>query len=131
MIPSETRLADARHQAVLARREMMKTLAELEAKLQPAALVDYAWKGVRDRGEELADDAVRVVKERPIAVSGAAAAVALFLARDPIKSVLSRLLRRKDRASDDDRITATVVETHDYELSAPLAADLTAQGVKP
>jgi len=98
----------ARREAEQARKRLMATLAELHQRLKPAALASNAWEGVKDKGGELADDAVQAVKGRPVAVSAALAAFTLFLARAPIKSAVGRLFAgdededdARDRKNDD------------------------------
>ncbi len=85
-------LVQAKRKAERARRRLAATLAELQQRLRPAALASNAWEGVKDKSGELADDAVQAVKDRPVAVSAALAAFALFLARAPIKSAVARLV---------------------------------------
>jgi hypothetical protein len=86
----------ARREAEAARRRLTATVTELQQRLKPATLATNAWEGVKDKSGELADDAVRAVKARPVAVSAVLAAVTLFLARAPIKSAVAGLLSGED-----------------------------------
>ena len=42
------------------------------------------WEGAKDKGAELAEEAVDAVRKRPMVAGGVIAALALFLGRDPI-----------------------------------------------
>jgi hypothetical protein len=90
----------ARRDAEAARRRLAATTAELQQRLKPGTLAGQAWAGVKDKGGELADDAVGAVKARPVAVSAALAAFTLFLARSPIKNAVGRLLDDRDRETE-------------------------------
>jgi hypothetical protein len=85
-------LRQAKREAELARRRLAASAAELQQRLKPGTLASHAWAGVKDKSGDLAEDAVGAVKARPVAVSAALAAFALFLARTPIKAAVSRLL---------------------------------------
>jgi len=88
------RIEQAKRDAEAARGELASTLANLQQRLKPGALANQAWSGVRDKGSELADEAVEVVKARPAAAAGVLAAFALFLARGQIVSAASRVVAR-------------------------------------
>lgn len=89
--PDQERIEAAKLEAERARQRLGTTLATLQQKLKPGALADQAWTGVKDKGSELADGAVGVVKARPAATAGALAALFLFLARRPIVSGAAKL----------------------------------------
>ncbi|HEX8262007.1 MAG TPA: DUF3618 domain-containing protein [Allosphingosinicella sp.] len=82
----------AKQEAERARRRLAATAAELQERLKPGTLASQAWAGVKDKGGDLADDAVEAVKARPVVVSAALAAFTLFLARAPIRSAVGRLI---------------------------------------
>lgn len=98
MSPATASIRDAKRRAEETRRRLMETAGELQQRLKPATLASNAWEGVKDKSGTLADDAVQAVKARPVATSAVLAAFTLFLARAPIKSVVSRLFSRD---SDD------------------------------
>ena len=50
-----------------------------------------AWEKAKIKGADLAEDAVDAVKARPVAAGGVAAAIALFLAREPIKDAAVKI----------------------------------------
>lgn len=119
---SAKQIHDARREADAARQRLLATASELQERLRPGTIASNAWEGVKDRGGELADDAVEAVKERPVAAASVLAAFTLFLARRPIRSAVSRLFSKED---DEDLVT-TRVDTGDshYDLTAPVAVGL-------
>jgi hypothetical protein len=81
----------ARLRAENARAEMIETAQRLQARLSPKTLAHNAWEGAKSKGADLAEDAVDTVKARPYAAGGVVAALALFLAREPIMDLASRI----------------------------------------
>jgi hypothetical protein len=117
---SAPELVRARQDAERARRQLAETAAELQHRLRPGTIANNAWTGVKDRGGEIAEDAVHAVKERPVAVSAALAAFTLFLARAPIKHAVSRLF---SSSADEDLVTTRLDTEHvNYDLTAPVTA---------
>lgn len=97
-------VAAARIEAARRRGEMLGTVHELQARLAPRTLASDAWAKARNKGADIAEDAVDAVKARPAAVGGAAAALGLFLARRPIADAAVKLYdaltsNRRDRRS--------------------------------
>ena len=58
---------------------------------QPKTLAADAWEKAKNKGADLAEDAVDAVKARPVAVGGVVAALAMFLAREPIKDAAVKI----------------------------------------
>jgi hypothetical protein len=77
-------VAVARIQADKARAQLMETARELQERLSPAVLAQNAWEGAKAKGADLAEDAVDAVRSRPAIATGIVAAIALFLAREPL-----------------------------------------------
>jgi hypothetical protein len=85
-------------QILAARREVERTRArvmaaahELQDRLKPGTLARDAWEGAKVKGADLAEDAVDAVKARPYAATGVVAAIAMFLAREPLIDLATRL----------------------------------------
>ena len=100
----------ARIEVARKRGEMLGTVHELQTRLQPRTLASEAWAKARNKGADIAEDAVDAVKSRPVAVSGIAAALGLFLARKPISDAAVKLydaLTSKER----DQSSVEGVET--------------------
>jgi hypothetical protein len=77
-------IAAARIEAERSRARLMTTARELQERLSPATLAKGAWEGAKTKGADLAEDAVDAVRKRPAVASGVVAAIALFLAREPL-----------------------------------------------
>ena len=119
----------AKRNSVTARRRLDSTLAALQHRLQPANLAGEAWDGVKDKSADLADGALEAVRKRPAAVSVALGAVALFLARAPIKRAVTRLVAGEPET--DDGLVVTRIETEDqrFSVAAPVAGTSLTEGV--
>ena len=74
-----------------AREALIDTARKLQTRLQPKTLVREAWESAKIKGADIAEDAVDAVKRRPVATGGIIAAIAMFLAREPIKDGVSRI----------------------------------------
>ena len=114
------RVYEARLKAEATRRQLLATATELQERLRPGTIATHAWEGVKDKSGALADDAVEAVKARPVAAASLLAAFTLFLARQPIRSAVSKLFSKQP---DEDLVTTTL-DTSDgkYDLTAPVAA---------
>ena len=66
------------------RARLMATAQELQDRLSPKTLAKGAWQGAKEKGADLAEDAVDAVTARPLAASGVVAAITMFLAREPL-----------------------------------------------
>ena len=99
-------VAAARIDVARRKGELLETVHELQARLQPRTLASDAWAKARNKGADMAEDAVDVVKARPAAAGGAAAALGLFLAWRPIKAAAVRLYdaltSKQDTKTDAD-----------------------------
>ena len=124
------RIEQARRNAILARSRLDGTMVAVQQRLRPGNLAGEAWDGVKDRSADIADGALTAVRKRPAAVSVAVGAVALFLARDPIRRAVTRLFSDEEEAADDGRIV-TRIETEDakFTASAPIVDASVTEGV--
>ena len=84
-------IAAARIQAERFRANMIATAHELQDRLSPKTLARGAWQGAKEKGADLAEDAVDVVRARPVAATGIVAAITLFLAREPLMDLAGKL----------------------------------------
>lgn len=129
-------LERAQYEVEQAKKRFSSTLATLQYRLKPATLASQAWEGVRDKSSDaadgalhavngIADEAVHAARSRPMAASGIAAAIALFLARAPLWRAASKLFTK-----EDEGIVKTDLANKDanFDLTAPVAAS-TDQGV--
>ena len=81
----------ARIEVARRRGELLETVHELQLRLAPRTLASEAWQKAKNKGADLAEDAVDAVKARPAAVGGVAAALGLFLAREPIRDAAVKI----------------------------------------
>lgn len=79
------RVTEARANVAEAREALIETARELQLRLQPKTLARDAWESAKAKGADMAEEAVDAVKRRPVATGGIIAAIAMFLAREPIK----------------------------------------------
>lgn len=92
------RQADAaRIEVERTRARLMGSAHELQVRLSPKVLARGAWEGAKDKGADLAEDAVDAVRARPLAAGGAVAALTLFLAREPLANLAKRMFRTKKK----------------------------------
>ena len=102
----------ARAEVEIARKRMLDTLGELQQQFAPRALVREAWETAREKGAELAEETVDAVKARPLAATGVVAAIAMFLAREPLMDLAGKLVgsvsnKRKARNSSRAKTRTT------------------------
>ncbi len=109
---SDDRTVDAaRIEVERARARLVASAQGLQDRLNPKTLARGAWEDAKDKGADLAEDAVDAVRARPYAAGGAVAALTLFLARAPIIDFAGRLFGSKKRAPKQRRKTTTKAET--------------------
>ena len=132
-------LERAQYEVEIAKRRFSSTLGALQYRLKPATLANQAWSGVREKSGEVADDAltsvndmadgaVRAVKDRPVAASGIAAAILVFLLRAPLWRAARHVLGRNE---EDPGVIKADLEHHDgnYDLTAPTVERSKREGV--
>ena len=93
------RILAAKATVAEAREALIDTARKLQQRLQPKTLVREAWESAKNKGADIAEDAVDAVKRRPVATGGIIAAIAMFLAREPIKDGVGRIY---DAMTSDD-----------------------------
>lgn len=123
------RVEQARRNAVMARRRVDSTIGALQHRLRPGNLAGEAWDGVKDKSADLADGALSAARKRPAMVSAAIGALALFLAREPLKRAVSRFV--SDGEDEENGLVMTRIETDDarFNESTPVAGAALTEGV--
>ena len=112
-------IAAARFQAERARAHLMGTAQRLQTRLSPGTIASNAWQDAKDKGADIAENAVDAVRKRPVAATGVVAAIALFLAREPlmdlagkvadgVKKKVPRRARKTSRTSKTTKSTENV-----------------------
>ena len=84
------KIVAARIEVARTRAALLDTARELQARLQPTTIANEVWSKAKDKGADLAEGAVDAVAKRPVAVGGVAAAIALYLARKPLKQATAK-----------------------------------------
>ena len=79
------KIAAARIEVARTRAAMLETAHELQSRLAPKTLANEVWEKAKDKGADIAEGAVDAVAKRPLAVGGVVAAIAMYLAREPLK----------------------------------------------
>jgi ElaB/YqjD/DUF883 family membrane-anchored ribosome-binding protein len=85
-------VAAARVEVERKRSRLMATAHELQERLSPGTLAKGAWQGAKEKGADLAEDAVDAVRARPLAATGVVAAITMFLAREPLIDLAGRVV---------------------------------------
>jgi len=98
-------VAEARQRADHARARLFATFDDLlgafkhmQQRFEPSHLARDAWEAAKSKGADVAEDAVDAVAKRPVAATGVATAIALFLARGPLLNLASKLVKGKPKA---------------------------------
>lgn len=97
-------VADARRKADQARAELMASVEDLldygkrmKDSLTPSHLAHGAWEATKSKTVDVAEDAIDAVRKRPVAASSAVAALALFIAREPLMDLAGKLMCSKGK----------------------------------
>ena len=81
----------ARIEVERSRAQLLLTAKELQGRLEPGKLSRDAWQSAKEKGADLAEEAVDAVRKRPYAAGGVVAALALFIAREPVMQLFGKL----------------------------------------
>jgi len=84
-------IAAAKIEVERSRSRVMATAQELQERLSPKVIAKGAWQGAKEKGADLAEDAVDAVKARPLATTGVVAAITMFLAREPLLDLAGKI----------------------------------------
>jgi hypothetical protein len=110
----------ARIEVERARAQLMATARDLQDEIldvfSPHTWARDIWEGAKEKGAGLAEEAVDAVRKRPAIVSGAVAAIALFLAREPLLDMAGKLAKdvgtkRKTRKARNTKTRQKDTET--------------------
>ncbi len=105
----------ARIEAGRARGRLMASAHRLQVRLSPATLARDAWEGAKGKGADLAEGAVDAVRARPLAATGVVAALALFLAREPLWDLAGKVVGGKGDKRPRKRSKKKPAETEKAE----------------
>lgn len=104
MAEDDARIAAATLNVERSRERLIETAQRLARQLEPGRIARGLWDDAKDKGADLAEEAVDAVKARPVAATGIVAGLALFLAREPIAEAAGKWwngarTKRKTRAT--------------------------------
>ena len=77
--------------------ELLGAIKHMQQRLEPAHLARDAWEAAKSKGADVAEEAVDAVAKRPVAATGVVAAIALFLAREPLLNLAGKLVKGKSK----------------------------------
>ena len=109
---SDERIKSAEFEVDRTRARLLATLNEVSHQFEPHRLMQEVWEKAKDKGADLAEDAVDAVRARPIAATGVVAAITMFLAREPLMDLAGKLVdgakgkskkRRKPAPKKEDK----------------------------
>jgi len=99
MSDADPSIVAARAEVERTRARLVATARELQERFNPHTLARDIWEGAKEKGADLAEEAVDAVRKRPMIAGGVIAALALFLGRDPILDYASKLMNGKDETA--------------------------------
>jgi ElaB/YqjD/DUF883 family membrane-anchored ribosome-binding protein len=114
-MPDTPEIAAARAEADRRRARLMATAHELQDRLSPKTLAKDAWQGAKEKGADLAEDAVDAVKARPFAATGVLAAITMFLAREPLIDLASSVVGKNKKTRKARRSSAKQNQTENAQ----------------
>ena len=88
---SDDEVRAAEFQVDRARTKLLGTLKELSRQLEPHRLIEEVWEKAKDKGADLAEDAVDAVRARPVAAGAVVTGIVAFLARDSLFSLAGKI----------------------------------------
>jgi ElaB/YqjD/DUF883 family membrane-anchored ribosome-binding protein len=89
---SRERVKAAEFEVDRARARLLSSLNDVSHQFEPHRLMQEAWEKAKDKGADLAEDAVDAVRSRPFAATGVVAAITMFLAREPLMDLAGKLV---------------------------------------
>jgi hypothetical protein len=122
---SVERVEQAKRGLTDAKARLDSTLGALQHRLKPANLAGEAWDGVKDKSADLAEGAMEAARKRPGAVAAAVAAIGLFLAREPIRRGIARMIsgdEEEDQGAHEELVTTRIETAGDrFNVLEPVA----------
>ena len=79
--------------------------------MSPKTLARGAWQGAKEKGADLAENTFDAVRARPVAATGAVAAVAMFLAREPLMDLAGKIVGSKRKRRKTTKAKAAEGQT--------------------
>jgi len=112
---SDERVKAAEFKVDRARANLLASLNDLSGQFEPHRLMQEVWDKAKDKGADLAGDAVDAVSRRPIATGAVIAGIIAFLARDSLISAAGKLVQGKKGKSPRRRKAPDKAQTEAAE----------------
>lgn len=90
---TDERVKAAEFEVDRARARLLTSLNDMSRQFEPHRLVQGVWEKAKDKGADLAEDAVDAVSRRPVAAGAVVAGIIAFLARDSLISAAGKLVK--------------------------------------
>lgn len=104
MTADSASVAEARRKAEQAKAQLWATFddildhaQEIQRRLEPSHIARDAWEAAKSKGADVAEEAVDAVRKRPVAVSSAVAALALFIVREPLMDLAGKWMNSSSK----------------------------------
>ena len=112
---SDDRVTAAQRHVDQARAKLIASLQDLSRQFEPHRLMQEVWDNAKTKGADLAEEAVDAVRARPLAATGVVAAIAMFLAREPLMDLAGKLVDGAKTKTRKRRKTPQKVKTEAAE----------------
>ena len=99
---SELRILAAESEVERTRAQLVETVGDFAEMLEPRRILNEMWDSAKAKSADLAEDAVDAVKNRPVAATGAIAALTMFLAREPMRRGIVNIYDALTSSKEDD-----------------------------
>jgi hypothetical protein len=111
--------AEARARLFATFDDLLGAFKQLQQRLEPSHLARDAWEAAKSKGADIAEDAVDAVAKRPVATTGVIAAIALFLAREPLMDLAGKLVAGKPAKSKSKAAKPSPAKTSPTKTRRP------------
>jgi hypothetical protein len=112
---SDDRVKAAEFEVDRARAKLLASLNDVSHQFEPHRLMQEAWEKAKDKGADLAEDAVDAVSRRPLTTGAVIAGIVAFLARDSLINAAGKLIRGKKGKSRRGRKAPDKAQTEAAE----------------
>jgi hypothetical protein len=96
---TKDRVRTAEFEVDRARARLLTSLNDVSRQFEPHRLMGEVWEKAKDKGADLAEDAVDAVSRRPVAAGAVVAGIIAFLARDSLIDAAGKLFKGAKRKS--------------------------------
>jgi len=91
---SADRVKSAEFEVDRARARLLASVSDVTRQFEPHRLMQEVWEKAKDKGADLAEEAVDAVSRRPVATGAVVTGIVAFLAREPLMELAGKLVER-------------------------------------